>query len=324
MLRADLYAQAQGIRDPDRQSFTGDLWYRTDVDLTADQVKGKVHLLFPGLFNECWLYVNGTEVAHRQQGNIWWLNDYAFEWDVDLSGKLRAGRTRWPCEPTASTTSAACSAGRSCMCRSQSSRCHQEPRGVGEWAVRRKCSEWSVTTFWTFRQSSRHRVRWSGESGLVDRWGRWPCRSLRVGFRVGRAGIEKGGVGGLRGPDDCGNGAKVRTGADRYGSAFWLGEWFTAWRTKAAKRPSCVMTNSLPSAASSDAAVLSSGLLPRDLRLSASVGGQIHRQQRASGMPVQPAAGGSAPSHPVASPPSPWAVATARVLPNARAAMAGP
>jgi hypothetical protein len=62
------------------------------VELTAEQVKGKVHLLFPGLFNECRLYVNGTEVAFRKQGNLWWLNDYAFEWDVDLSGKLRAGK----------------------------------------------------------------------------------------------------------------------------------------------------------------------------------------------------------------------------------------
>lgn len=91
-LRADLYAQAQGIRDPDRQSFTGDLWYRTDVELTADQLKGQVHLMFPGLFNECRLYVNGREVGHREQGKLWWLNNYAFEWDVDLSGKLKAGK----------------------------------------------------------------------------------------------------------------------------------------------------------------------------------------------------------------------------------------
>jgi hypothetical protein len=91
MLRTDLYAQAQGIRDPDRQSFTGDMWYRTDVDLTADQAQNKVHLMFPGLFNECWLYVNGQEVAYRKQGKLWWLNDYAFEWDADLSGKLKPG-----------------------------------------------------------------------------------------------------------------------------------------------------------------------------------------------------------------------------------------
>ena len=92
MLRSDLYVQAQGIRDPDRQSFTGDMWYRTDVELTADQLKGSVHLLFPGLFNECWLYVNGQEVGYRKQGKLWWLNDYAFEWDVDLTGKLKAGK----------------------------------------------------------------------------------------------------------------------------------------------------------------------------------------------------------------------------------------
>ena len=92
----DVYAQVQGIRDPDRQSFTGDLWYCADVALTANQVRGKVRVFFPGLFNECRLYVNGSELAFRPQGNIWWLNDYAFEWDVDLSGKLQAGcRPAW-------------------------------------------------------------------------------------------------------------------------------------------------------------------------------------------------------------------------------------
>ena len=92
VLRTDLYAQAQGIRDPDRQSFTGDMWYRTDVELPAGQVKGKVHLMFPGLFNECWLYVNGEEAGYRKQGDLWWLNDYKFEWDVDLAGQLKSGK----------------------------------------------------------------------------------------------------------------------------------------------------------------------------------------------------------------------------------------
>jgi len=91
MLRTDLYAQAQGVRHPDRQSFTGDLWYRTDVELTAEQA-ANAHLRFPGLFNECRLYVNGEEAAYRKQGKMWWLNDYRFEWDVDLSGKLKAGK----------------------------------------------------------------------------------------------------------------------------------------------------------------------------------------------------------------------------------------
>ena len=92
MLRTDLYAQAQGIRHPNRQSYLGHLWYRTDVELTADQVDGATHLRFPGLFNECWLYVNGDEVAYRKQGKLWWLNDYRFEWDVDLTGQLKAGK----------------------------------------------------------------------------------------------------------------------------------------------------------------------------------------------------------------------------------------
>jgi len=91
-LRTDLYLQAQGIRHPDRQSYTGHYWYQTPVELTAAQTAGEVHLLFPGLFNEAWLYVNGTLVAHREYREPWWRNDYAFEWDVPLAGRLRPGR----------------------------------------------------------------------------------------------------------------------------------------------------------------------------------------------------------------------------------------
>ncbi len=92
MLRTDLYMQAQGVRNPDRQSYIGYAWYRTDVDILAEQVKKKLHLRFPGLFNECWLYLNGEEVAHRTQNKLWWNNDYRFEWDVDLTGKLKQGK----------------------------------------------------------------------------------------------------------------------------------------------------------------------------------------------------------------------------------------
>ena len=91
-LRTDLYAQAQGIATRDFQSYTGHAWYQTDIDVTADQTQGKVHLCFPGLFNECWLYVNGEQVAHRPFKGVWWMNDYRFEWDVDLAGKLKAGK----------------------------------------------------------------------------------------------------------------------------------------------------------------------------------------------------------------------------------------
>lgn len=92
MLRTDLYAQAQGVLTADNHSYTGYAWYRTDLDLEAPAANGKIRLVFPGLFNECWLYVNGYLVAHREQNPIWWYNDYKFEWDVDLTGKVKAGK----------------------------------------------------------------------------------------------------------------------------------------------------------------------------------------------------------------------------------------
>ncbi len=90
-LRADLYMQAQGIRHADEQSYTGHYWYQTEIPLTAGQISGDVHLMFPGAFNELWLYVNGQLVAHRAFQEPWWRNDYKFEWNVNVSGKLKAG-----------------------------------------------------------------------------------------------------------------------------------------------------------------------------------------------------------------------------------------
>ncbi|MFM8471467.1 MAG: DUF4838 domain-containing protein [Limisphaerales bacterium] len=92
MLRTDLYAQAQGVITPDFHSYTGHAWYRTELDLKAADTQGKARLMFPGLFNECWLYVNGSLVAHREQKTMWWYNDYKFEWDVDVSGHLKPGK----------------------------------------------------------------------------------------------------------------------------------------------------------------------------------------------------------------------------------------
>lgn len=92
MVRTDVYLQAQGIRHPDRQSYTGHYWYQTPLELKADQTTGSLRLMFPGLFNECWLYINGQMVAHRKYREPWWRNDYAFEWEVDVTGKLKAGQ----------------------------------------------------------------------------------------------------------------------------------------------------------------------------------------------------------------------------------------
>jgi hypothetical protein len=92
MLRTNLYMQAQGVLSLDHHSYTGHAWYRTDFELPADAAKGKVYIRFPGLFNECWLYVNGYLVKHREQKAMWWYNDYKFEWDVDLTGQVKPGK----------------------------------------------------------------------------------------------------------------------------------------------------------------------------------------------------------------------------------------
>lgn len=89
---SDQYLQAQGIVTGDYQSYTGHGWYQTEIELTPEHLQGKVMLKFPGVFNEFWLYVNGQEVLHRPFKGLWWLSDYRFEVDVDLSGKLKPGK----------------------------------------------------------------------------------------------------------------------------------------------------------------------------------------------------------------------------------------
>jgi hypothetical protein len=89
--RSDLYLQGQGILAEDGQSALGHFWYRTKVDVGAVAPASNLHLMFPGLFNEAWLYVNGKPVAHRDYKEPWWRTDYRFEWDVDVSGLLHPG-----------------------------------------------------------------------------------------------------------------------------------------------------------------------------------------------------------------------------------------
>lgn len=92
MLGTDQYIQAQGIRFPDAYNYTGHYWYGTEVNLAKKQLSGPIHLMFPGLFNQCWLYINGNLVAHRDYQEPWWRGDYKFEWDIDISKALRPGK----------------------------------------------------------------------------------------------------------------------------------------------------------------------------------------------------------------------------------------
>jgi len=89
-LSSDLYMEAQGVKNGDGSDYNGYVWYRTEIEL-AEEVMQELHLLFPGLFGEAWLYVDGHLVAHREWRPLWWHNDYRFEWDVDLGEMLEPG-----------------------------------------------------------------------------------------------------------------------------------------------------------------------------------------------------------------------------------------
>lgn len=90
-VRTDLYLQAQGVLADNEVSALGEYWYRCDVPLSSSQAKGTLRLMFPGLFNEAWLYINGQLIAHRAYREPWWQTNYRFEWDTDVSGTLREG-----------------------------------------------------------------------------------------------------------------------------------------------------------------------------------------------------------------------------------------
>ncbi|HCN08456.1 MAG TPA: hypothetical protein DIT01_11025, partial [Lentisphaeria bacterium] len=93
MIRTDVFVQAQGIRAPDRQCYSGTIWYRTEIELTAEETAGELHIRFPGIFNVSYVYINGQEIAQRSNYNtLWFLNDYRFEWDVDTAGGLQIGK----------------------------------------------------------------------------------------------------------------------------------------------------------------------------------------------------------------------------------------
>jgi uncharacterized protein DUF4838 len=86
-VRTDLYLQGQGVSSGP----AGHYWYKTSVDLDRSQAARPVHIRFSGLFNEVWLYVNGQLIAHREYREPWWRADYRFEWEVDLTGRLKPG-----------------------------------------------------------------------------------------------------------------------------------------------------------------------------------------------------------------------------------------
>jgi hypothetical protein len=90
-IRTDTYLQAQDGMGPGREDGLGHYWYRSSFNVSETALKGKLHLIFPGLFNEAWLYLNGKLVGYRPYTEPWWQTDYVLMWDVDLTGRLRPG-----------------------------------------------------------------------------------------------------------------------------------------------------------------------------------------------------------------------------------------
>jgi hypothetical protein len=86
-VRTDLYLQGQGVS----QQPLGHYWYATSFTLPTGASTEKLSPHVPRAFNEAWLYINGELVAHRNCKEPWWLTDYRFDWDVDLSKYTRPG-----------------------------------------------------------------------------------------------------------------------------------------------------------------------------------------------------------------------------------------
>lgn len=80
--RTDLYLQAQDNLDIPKEVASGYGWYGIKFQVT--EANTGTHLYFPGLLQEAWLYLDGNLVEHRAQKDLWWRNDYKFNWDVSL------------------------------------------------------------------------------------------------------------------------------------------------------------------------------------------------------------------------------------------------
>lgn len=81
--------RSQGVLGPEYHNPEGYGWYACRIQVP--RLKGGERLLFPGLFNSSWLYLNGDLVDGIERKEPWWYNDYSFHWDVDVAGALRPG-----------------------------------------------------------------------------------------------------------------------------------------------------------------------------------------------------------------------------------------
>jgi len=77
--------------DSKGHDYDGYGWYRATIDIPADAVSKPAKLHLGGVLNEGWVWVNGEYVGHRDW-KLWWAGRLPIEMDVNLTGKLKAGR----------------------------------------------------------------------------------------------------------------------------------------------------------------------------------------------------------------------------------------
>ncbi len=90
-LRVDRLPRSQGVYDSSYHSPEGYGWYSCEVVIPKGVDPKNLEVVFPGLFNTSWLYVNGQLTDWRSQKLPWWTNDYGFTWQAKTAGTLKTG-----------------------------------------------------------------------------------------------------------------------------------------------------------------------------------------------------------------------------------------
>lgn len=89
-IAVDRLVSGQDFHDVNFHNPGGYGWYTCQISLDSE-VAEDCQVIFPGVFNSCWLYINGQLVDWRTERAPWWLTDYSFTWKAKSSGALHKG-----------------------------------------------------------------------------------------------------------------------------------------------------------------------------------------------------------------------------------------
>lgn len=76
--------------DSKGHDYDGYGWYRMTVNVPKDAVDKPLKVHLGGIINEGWVWINGQYAGHKSH-RIWWYGRDALEFDVDVTGKVKAG-----------------------------------------------------------------------------------------------------------------------------------------------------------------------------------------------------------------------------------------